>query len=282
MRELRTAPIIANEVSMLRAAMRGPIVLVEGDSDTRLYREFLLPSPYVRVTHCDGKPILLDAMEMIAGRNIRGVVAICDADFDRVIGRTVPYNILQADSHDAEMMIARSAGLKRAFEEIYEISFEAHEFQTIRDYLLNISARIGSIRLWNTENASRLKFQGLNPGDFLDADEGFLYTDYVRRLLEESFSSSEDLGDILDLIRDYRSDVDSFELSCGHDFTALLDADAAIKGERSRYGPEVIEKMLRLGFSATNFSETQLARALGEWEKTADVDLLADSIFLSE
>jgi hypothetical protein len=54
MRELRTATIVANEVSMLRAGMRGPIVLVEGDSDTRLYRKFMLPTPHVRLTHCDG------------------------------------------------------------------------------------------------------------------------------------------------------------------------------------------------------------------------------------
>lgn len=264
---------------MLRAAMKGPIVLVEGDSDTRLYREFLLPAPHVRVTHCDGKPVLLEAMELIASRRIGRVVAICDADFDRVIGQAAPHNVIQADSHDAEMMIARSASLKRTFEELYETSFESHDFQAARNYLLNISARIGAIRLWSAENIGSLKFRGLNPGEFLDAHEGFLYEDYVRRLLEESVSSPAGFAQILDVTRNYRSDVSDYEMSCGHDFAALLDADAAIKAERDPYGSQVVEKMLRLSFHATDFSETQLARELGEWEKNVDADLLADTVF---
>ena len=282
MRELRTAPIVANEVSMLRSAMKGPIVLVEGDSDTRLYREFLLPSPHVRVTHCDGKPVLLEAMTLISKRHIPGVVGICDADFDRILGRAIRPDIMCADFHDAEMMIARSTALKRVFEEIYEIAFESYEFQVTRDYILNLSARIGAIRLWNVENAGHLKFQGINPGEFLDANQQFLREDYIRGLLEQSAASSDQFGQIDEIMRTYRLDVDDSELSCGHDFAALLDFHAAIRESRDPHGRHMIEKMLRLSFNVDCFRETQLAQDLGEWEKRVDIDVLADGALPSE
>jgi hypothetical protein len=277
MREFRTAPIVANEVSMLRAAMKGPIVLVEGDTDTRLYRRFMIRAPYVRLTHCDGKPVMMEAMRLIEDRGIRGVIGICDSDFDRVIDRGARPDVVFADFHDAEMMIAYSDAFKHICDELYGVAMESSIFQSRRDSILEIASRIGLLRLWNEENRGLLGFRNMNPADFLRSN-AFLYDDYLSSLIEASPGCSIDFRSAKAVISQARPGVDGGELACGHDFAALLDADAAMAAERDPYGVEIVEKMFRLGFDAVSFSKTNLVKSLQVWEARQDMDLLADEV----
>jgi hypothetical protein len=278
MRELRTATIVANEVSMLRAGMRGPIVLVEGDSDTRLYRKFMLPTPHVRLTHCDGKPVLIETMELLRERGIRQVFGICDADFDRIVGQAAQPDVLRADLHDAEMMIVYSPSFRHVCDELYGTTLSDRTFQKRRDELLEVAACIGSARMWNNTNQARLNFKAVEPGGYLRGDEGFDYTAYASKLLEESANDSISLQNILQIMRNSRGGVSNGEMASGHDFAALLDRDAAIKGERNCYGHDVVEKMLRLSFDVNSFGGTELVLNLRRWEQREDADVLIDEL----
>lgn len=278
MRELRTAAIVANEVSMLRAGMRGPIVLVEGDSDTRLYRKFMLPTPHVRLTHCDGKPVLIESMELLEQRGIRQVLGICDADFDRIVGRTMHPDVLRADLHDAEMMIVHSPSFRHVCDELYGITLSDHVFQKRRDQLLEIAACIGSARMWNNTNHAQLKFGAVDAGEFLRDDGELDRTEYASRLLEESANNGISVQDVLDIMQNSRGAISSGEIASGHDFAALLDRDAAIKSQRNRYGRDVVEKMLRLSFDANSFGGTGLVSDLRRWEQRQNTDVLIDQL----
>jgi hypothetical protein len=277
MRELRSASIVANEVGMLRASMRGPIVLVEGDTDTRLYRKFMLPTPHVRLTHCDGKPTLNAAMGLVASRGIPCVLGICDADFDRLLGRTAPQSISWTDFHDAEMMIVYSDAFRHVCEELYGHSLNDQAFQAARDHLIEVAAHIGSVRLWNEENNGRLRFRSVEPGQFLDSD-GFSANDYLARLLEVSADSSINLDQLSIVYADARTAIGLGELATGHDFSSLLDKDSAVKSDRAPYGAEAVEKMLRLSFDVRSFAATRLLSDLRAWERAQDADLLDDSL----
>lgn len=278
MRELRTATIVANEVSMLRTSMRGPIVLVEGDTDTRLYRKFMLPAPHVRLTHCDGKPVLIETMEILQRRRIRQIMGICDADFDRIIGEGAVANVFRADLHDAEMMIVHTASFRHVCEELYDTTLNDDAFQTRRDELLGIAARIGAVRMWNNIDHVRLSFRTVDPGEFLGEDGEFSDTDYVSRLLEVSTVAGVSIDRVLAIMQGNRGAVTDGELASGHDFAALLDRDAAIKAQRDRYGGDVVEKMLRLSFDVASFSSTDLVTQLRRWEEREDVDVLTDEL----
>ena len=276
MRELRTPTIIANEVSMLRTSMKGPVVLVEGDTDSRLYRKFMLPRPHVRVTHCDGKPTLLEALTIISARGAQRIIAICDADFDRVVGIQGRSDVLRTDHHDAEMMIVHSDALRQVFDEVYGVTFEPEQFRVKRDKLLEIAASIGAVRLWNLQNSSSIAFKTVDPGEYLSASGAFQWDDYLRRLLDESPASSASFDQLQGCISGRRNNFPHGEMACGHDFSALLDTDAARRNERERYGTSVVEKMLRLAFDANCFRKTSLAQALKDWEDQVNADVLTE------
>ncbi len=262
---------------MLRTSMTGPIVLVEGDTDTRLYRKFILQAPLVRLTHCEGKPALLEAMSLIEDRGIRGVLGICDADFDRITGRSMRSDIVRADLHDAEMMIVHSGAFKHLCEELYEMNMDDGSFQARRNTLLRMAANIGALRLWNEENKGSIAFHAVDPGGFLMGDE-FSCDDYLSKLLELSPGSSITFEQARDILSGGHVGIQDGELACGHDFTALLDANAAMTTGRESYGAETVEKMLRLSFDPVNFGKTALVAEMRRWEQRTDSDLLADEI----
>ena len=151
-------------------------------------------------------------------------------------------------------------------------------FQKRRDELLEVAACIGSARMWNNTNQARLNFKAVEPGGYLRGDEGFDYTAYASKLLEESANDSISLQNILQIMRNSRGGVSNGEMASGHDFAALLDRDAAIKGERNCYGHDVVEKMLRLSFDVNSFGGTELVLNLRRWEQREDADVLIDEL----
>jgi hypothetical protein len=263
---------------MLRASMTGPIILVEGDTDTRLYRKFMLPAPHVRLTHCDGKPVLIETMELLRKRGIRRVLGICDADFDRILGQSAIMNVLRADLHDAEMMIVYSPSFKHVCDELYDTSLSDQAFQARRDKLLEIAARIGVVRMWNNTNHAQLNFRAVDPGEFLGDDGEFTYNQYASDLLGVSLDAKISAVLIVEIMQGPRGGVIDGEMACGHDFAALLDRDASIMGQRDRYGGDAVEKMLRLSFDGNSFGTTDLATELRRWEERENTEVLTDEL----
>jgi len=274
MREFRDANIVANEVSMIRAAGDKPVILVEGDTDTRLYRKFMMPGPYVWLIHCDGKPTLIEVMQILRGRGAAKVLGICDADFDRILGRTLPADILQADLHDAEMMIVHSPSFRHVCEELYEETLSDSTFQERRDYLLGVAGKIGSVRMWNNDNHTSLSFKDAWPGNFLTESGGFSENAYISKLIEISAGCQCSFEDILEVMQNRPLGIDDGEWASGHDFASLLDRDVAIRTGRDGYGRDAIEKFLRVSFDVTSFGGTGLVRKLRDWEQREDAELL--------
>src|SRR4051794_5575547 len=137
---------------MLRTTTSGPIVLLEGVTDGRLYPRFFLPRPHVRSVFCDGKPNAIGATEELRRRRISGILAICDADYDRVIGISRGGDIYYADHHDAETMICFSSAFHRVYEELVDREASLEESQSVRDALVEVACEIGEIRLWSAQN----------------------------------------------------------------------------------------------------------------------------------
>ncbi|MFH9177984.1 DUF4435 domain-containing protein [Streptomyces albogriseolus] len=279
MREFISAGNIANEVAMLRTTMSGPIVLLEGTTDSRLYRRFFLPQPHVRSIFCDGKPILLEAMSQIRRRRIRGVIAICDADYDRVLRISRGDGVHFADLHDAETMISYSDAFHRVFEELINRDAAASEVQRIRDFLIEVACTIGEIRLWSIQNEASLKFADTDAGEYLQEDGNFDLEGYASQVLEDSSSGAASVGELLSIAKERRFKNFGIEIASGHDFCSLLAADVRrrLQNPPDSLTASLIEAMLRLSFDAECFARTQLARGLDEWQGRNSLDLLTDA-----
>ncbi|MQS39453.1 DUF4435 domain-containing protein [Streptomyces katsurahamanus] len=264
---------IANEVGMLRSGMGGPIVLVEGATDTRLFRRLFIPSPQARVIHCKGKSNLLGAIDMVTSRGITGVLGICDADFDRLLGEPAIDNVFPVDHHDTEIMICASPAFSHFYAELYEREADDREMQRTRARLLNYSSIIGKLRLWSIQNGGKVGFKTLNAGEFIERDGVFNIQSCIETLM---VGKDLDSNTLLSVAKTSTESPET-EISCGHDFTSLLDFDAAIRRRSRPHGREVVEKMLRLSFDAKSFSNTQMYVALRSWEKEERLKLIPDS-----
>ncbi|MFJ5638964.1 DUF4435 domain-containing protein [Streptomyces sp. NPDC093223] len=261
---------------MLRTTTAGPIVLLEGITDGRLYPRFFLPRPHVRSVFCDGKPNALGAMQELRRRRVSGVLAVCDADYDRIIDIPRGGDIYYADHHDAETMICFSSAFHRVYEELVDREASLEESQAVRDALVEVACEIGEIRLWSAQNQASLKFSNVNPGNHLRHDRSFDLESYVSQILEDSQSSNSEFSVLVSLARarNYRSA--GIEVASGHDVCSLLSKE--IEYQTSDAPPSSqIEAMLRLGFDAECFAQTELARELNKWQERNELDLLADA-----
>jgi Protein of unknown function (DUF4435) len=275
-REFISANSIANQVAMLRTTMKGPIVLLEGITDGRLYPRFFLPRPHVRAVFCDGKPNLLEAVAEIQNRRTPGVLAICDADYDRLLDISRGGGIYYADFHDAETMICYSSAFHRVYEELVDREASTEESQAVRDSLVEFACEIGEIRLWSMQNQASLKFVDINPGDYLLPDRSFDLEGYAKRVLEESVNSNANLATLQALAKTRHFRAAGIEVASGHDLCSLLSR--VIEFQKSNAPlPSQIESMLRLSFDAECFARTELVRELDKWQDRNGLDLLTDT-----
>jgi Protein of unknown function (DUF4435) len=110
MKDIINANYKANEIKMLRSTFSGTFLLVEGNSDDTFYKNFVDRSTCrLRVT--GGKQRAIDILQILNnetspnGSKFAGILAIIDADFDRL--EPSPHqspNLLRTDTHDLETM----------------------------------------------------------------------------------------------------------------------------------------------------------------------------------
>lgn len=256
--------------------MIGAILVVEGIQDVRLYRKFALPIPHSRTILADGKPTLVEAMRILEKRETKGVLGICDADFDRVLGFSLQADIQSADHHDAEIMIAYSNAFEQVLIEASNGAIESEMVNQIRDSLMEIAARIGRLRLWNKMSDARVTFKGIDAGEFLSADFTFDLHEYVSKILENGPSTKGDIAELLEVADSHYTQMGVSDLAVGHDFVSLVNSHVEIINPGTSPGREVLEKMLRLAFDSASFRKTELSQAIAKWEERTGFEVLIE------
>src|ERR1700730_17421482 len=108
----------AAEVLFLRAqSPHSTIVLLEGDSDVRLFGH-LLDVDISNLVNCFGKENVFLTIQQVEQAQIAGVLAIVDADFSRILGvPSVSPNVVLSDFHDFEVVLLNSQALDRLLTE---------------------------------------------------------------------------------------------------------------------------------------------------------------------
>ncbi|MFO0143404.1 MAG: hypothetical protein ACK513_18770, partial [Aphanizomenon sp.] len=90
MREFLTVDRVANKIRQLRETYSGSFLLVEGKSDKVFYERFIdklachLEITDGKAFNKSNKQCAIAILEILEKSNFRGVLAIVDADFDRL------------------------------------------------------------------------------------------------------------------------------------------------------------------------------------------------------
>ena len=276
MRDLLSVNRVANQIRLRRSMYQGTFLLVEGSSDKVFYERFTEKSACELVT-ISGKPssklrviTVLKILEEESG--FKGVLAIVDADFDRLTTPTYySPNLLYTDTHDLETMLINSPAFDKVLSELGSEE-KIHQFnRDIRLAILESSISVGYL-LWISQcDDLKLTFDGITFSKFIN--EQNLQIDELKLIREvknksQAFSlKDEDLQ--LRLNSRKNNNHDPWQVCCGHDLVEILSLGLRKtigSNKASDVEPDSLERYLRLAYEEIYFRDTQLYLNIRNWE----------------
>ena len=281
MREYLGPADIANNVSMLRGAFDGTVLVVEGITDYRLYGKLSdRENVELIVAHSKDNASAV-VKELFHNRKDDKVLGIVDSDLDKALSVRRDPPLFQTDTRDLEGMMIRSRALD---EVIWEYGDRAKtenfvkNYGEIRDVLISSAYPLGTLMLISENNGRDLCFRDLDFGRFIDRRT--LQCD-IRNMVDEVIynSRSPNLG-AKELRKRLEEEMehhrDPWTICRGHDLVEIL-----LIGLRYVFGGYNCCNMrcgelngaLRLAFDMEHFAETGLYRTTSEWAGKRDLPL---------
>ncbi len=274
MKELLTVDRIANQIRLRRSTYPGTFLLVEGGSDKIFYERFV-DRLACELVSTAGKPSsklrAIDVLKILEQSNFQGVLAIVDADFERI--ETLLYtspNLLRTDSHDLETMLINSPAFNKVVAELSSEDKIALFNQNIIGVLLETGMSVGYLRWISQCDGLNLSFESITFSRFVN--DQTLKIDEINLIREvknksQAFSlKDEDLQQRL-LSRKSLSH-DPWQVCCGHDLVEILSLSLrkAIGSKKTGYEPNSLERNLRLAYEEAYFRQTHLYSEIRKWE----------------
>jgi hypothetical protein len=291
MEEKITPERIANAIMQDRT-FKGYYILVEGIKDAKLYRKFVSKQNF-RIKESFGCGNLLKAFEILCARGFGQKIGIIDRDFHDILN-THPQieNIFLTDFHDIEVMIFSTKSYDDVLN-IYTIpekieKFEKKKGQTIKEIILELSTRIGKLKLADRKFQLGLVFKPDQPDgnqikyrDFIDDNLSFLgERKMIESIINYSRNKSENLKDFETIHKKYtemEKDIhDPFQLSNGHDISNITFI--LLKKQLRSTNPMLnnyrcIEDSLILAYDFDYFKTTQLYFDLKKFSEKVKLSL---------
>lgn len=275
MREYLSVDRHANAIRLRRSVFSGTFLLVEGSSDKIFYERFIDKAACELVT-VSGKPssklLIIAVLEILEKSSFQGVLAIVDADFDRLetSSHDSP-NLIRTDTHDLETMLLNSSALDKVIAE-FGSEDKINKFgRDVRTALLEAGKSLGYL-LWISQSEKlNLAFEDITFSRFID--EQTLQIDELKMIQEvknksQTFSlKNEDLQKRL--MSQKSSSHDPWQVCCGHDLVEILSLGlrkAIGSNKTTDVEPNSLERNLRLAYEEAYFCNTQIYFGIRTWE----------------
>jgi hypothetical protein len=280
--------IIANQIRLQRARHKGSFLLLEGESDCKLFRRFVDDLACVLV-NCLGRDRLLDATRILNDDGFSGFVAIADRDFSDRLGVDIALqNVMFPDNNDLEIDIIMSDAL----------SIFLHEFGSkpklaqhgdppadgVRQTIFRAAAGVGALRFLSQQKGWGLDFSGelikFASRAVLDIDveataRRVIARSRMLRILSVTQVTDEVTALILGEERPER-------LCCGHDCVRILGRGTArVFGNNKIFDDDGavdnLERVMRLAYKFADFKLTKTYENLLGWQAATGYVLFSKS-----
>ncbi len=265
----------ANAIRLRRSIFSGSFLLVEGSSDKIFYKRFI-DKAACELVSVSGKPSsklrVIAVLGILEKSSFQGVLAIVDADFDRL--ETSSHhspNLLRTDTHDLETMLLNSFALDKVIAEFGSEEKITRFGRDVRTALLEAGMSVGYL-LWVSQgDGLNLTFDGITFSKFID--EQTLQIDELRLIQEVKNKSqalslkSEDLQQRLTSQKS--SSHDPWQVCCGHDLVEILSLGlrkAIGSSKATDVEPISLERNLRFAYEEAYFRKTQIYLGIRTWE----------------
>jgi len=195
MRECLAEYEVANNIRMLRTQYKGSFLIVEGDTDGRIYKRFL-DEDKCQIIVTFNKDNATKALSLLEKDSFAGVLAIVDADFDMLEGKfPASENLLFTDGHDLEAIMIQSPALEKVLAEFGSeskiASFEKKTGKTVRLILAECGMPVGYLLWISLREKLSLRFEGLSFDRFIDKETLVVDTNKLVRLVQSRSSQPD-------------------------------------------------------------------------------------------
>ncbi|MDR1404959.1 MAG: DUF4435 domain-containing protein [Candidatus Methanoplasma sp.] len=269
-----TSADIANNISMLRSSHKGPIVVVEGITDSRLYGKFV-DRAETKIVPAHSKDNVKRAVAEVWGtRNDKKTIGIVDADTDVLRGRKYNPPIFISDKRDLESMMMSTGALDDVLTEYSDPelleNFEKNHGK-VKDVIARSAYPIGLLMFISMREGLGLNFKNIDHSVFINRKT--LAID-MKKMIDEIFtqSVSRKVGrkELADMISEEGIPDDPWTVVRGHDAESVLtiglnEVFGSYNGRGTKTGQ--LSGALRLAFSIDYFRETEVYRKTTEWSR---------------
>lgn len=275
MREFLTVDRVANQIRLRRSTYSGTFLLVEGSSDKIFYARFV-DKLACELVITAGKPSsklrAIAILQILEQSNFLGVLAIVDADFDRLeTALNNSPNLLLTDNHDLETMLIKSSAFNKVIAEFGSEEKIMQFNQDIRAVLLKSGMLVGYLRWISQCDGLNLTFEGIGFSKFVN--EKNLIIDEIN-LIQEVKNKSQAYSlknqDLQQRLISRKNDShDPWQVCCGHDLVEILSfalRKTLGSNKPSDVEPNCLERSLRLAYEEAYFRETNLYSDIRKWE----------------
>lgn len=250
-------------------------VLVEGDTDIRLFRKFFnlenckvetIPGGKFKLEECVGELLTVYSL----------VIGIRDADFIH-LDSTTPYtktNMFLTDFHDIEMTLMAEDEVLSALVFEYTSIPVAEHISTRNDIIKSIE-QISYLK-WLTELENlEIKFDAGFQDLISFSKFEINFTEYFQRLLSKSPNAKiTDVGTIVNKINDLKSkDSNPFQLCNGHDFMKAFSQFIKAHGKVKTINDEILSSAFRMCFRNEFLTRTKLYQQTKSWSDSNSCEI---------
>jgi hypothetical protein len=271
-REFLTDDRDANQVRLRRSTFSGTFLLVEGTSDKVFYERFI-DKIACQVVIMAGKPSskfkAIAVLDILDRSNFHGVLAIVDADFDRLEDSVYEsMNLLRTDTHDLETMLIDSPALDKVVAEFGSEEKIAKLKLDVRTSLVEAGISIGYLRWISQCDRLNLTFSDLKFSKFIDEKNLQMNElDLIQEVKNKSQAFSLNTEDLQQRIADENNKgFNPWQVCCGHDLVEILALGLRKTIGTMSVDSDSLERSLRLAYEEVYFQKTQLWANIRQWE----------------
>ncbi len=245
-------------------------ILVEGDMDKRVLKRFFDEnSTHLEIAY--GKDNLVAVLEMFEQEEEIILIAIKDADFDRLIGiKALPENLFLTDENDFTLMMLHSSALGSLIDT--HAQEEKIEGRNTFNLLVEAGKYLGALRLISLQENLNLNFKDLGFKQFTNLGTFDIQLDkLIKTVLDKSQRPDLDQKELKQKVNQIVSTYKPLELCNGHDLIALLSlALTKTIGNQPQADvkPLILERTLCAAYNKEDFKKSQLYEKLLEWAET--------------
>jgi hypothetical protein len=273
-REFLSVDRDANAIRLQRSIFSGTFLLLEGHSDKVFYERFI-DKVACKLIIISGKPSskfrVIAVLEILDKSSFQGILAIVDADFDRLETSSYNPNLLRTDSHDLETMLLNSFALDKVIAEFGSEEKIIKFGRDVKTVLLEACISLGYLRWISQRDGFNLTFNGITFSKFID-EQSLQINEFklIQEVKNKSQAFSLQNEDLQQRLTNQKSgNHDPWQVCCGHDLVEILSlglrkAIGSIKA--SDVEPNSLERNLRFAYEEAYFYKTQIYLDIRTWE----------------